>query len=773
MEKIGLIIIVGINLMSTTPTLNSSSNCSISKKWRMINVHCTKSFSNKDIGKLPLGIMNMKLVLENTVTLHELMFDGITNIYEFTIHGKRLSSIGGNVFVHFTSLIRLSVIDTAIQQLQGYIFSGLITLMSLKIKNNNRLLAIDNSTFTGLMNLRVLHLSGNNLKTLTKSTFLNLHKLHELDLSKNYLTTIDERLFLNLQSLRTLKLNGNMINSLHKKTFSGLGKLYSLNLAKNTLNFCCDDLFYGLNKLSELNLENNSLSSLSNNCFSELESIRKINLSHNNLTQIQGKTFFRSTTLIHLDLSKNKLTHFQNSTFLKLSRTLQLNLSNNYFRMLNKSMILGSINLYYFDASNNPIKYIHKDTFQGLTSLRWILFRKCELNHVPETLLWGLSNLEKLDLSKNRLTFIQNDSFKDMKRLKYLYLTHNDGLVLSEKTFRPLHNLLELYIANINLTLIPSKIFHHSKKLRELHIQNNHLSNIDIVQICELKHLILLNASGNNLQILHLKQLSCLTDTHLSGEERYIDLRNNPFHCSFYFMNVLQTLSRSFLITANCGLNERKIKASVISKKTFTKNMTMHDIKNDTIQLTYDKRLMYTIGQQYYVVLDVKSTRSAFSHNLIDFVNYDVERDKRSNMLTIDIGSFIEICFECSNASCTCSRTNTPGSIQSSIEISQQKRQGNIFRFMIIVNGEIVKIIEKMNSNINKSVDLIISKGDKTNTTVETLKIYSGNLFSLMSNESVGIKRTTIVLSIAFFIVLFIIISYTVNALCNRYTVSV
>ena len=191
--------------------------------------------------------------------------------------------------------------------LRNSTFSGLheLTLLSL---NANRIQRIDGGSFFPLINIRVLHLDANRIRTIHPDMFVTNTLLTEVDLSDNELTSVDARTFNYLTRLRTLKLARNRLTSLAGDTFAGLGLLRTLDISGNRITAFEPCIFSSLLSLTYLNISKMALQSLPISAFANLSALQTLDVSGNRLTTIDARHFEHFHSLRYLNLFDNPLT---------------------------------------------------------------------------------------------------------------------------------------------------------------------------------------------------------------------------------------------------------------------------------------------------------------------------------------------------------------------------------------------------------------------------------------------------------------------------------
>ncbi|EFJ05452.1 hypothetical protein SELMODRAFT_431559 [Selaginella moellendorffii] len=153
--------------------------------------HCGDVFENKDIQELTeLNLSNNFLSHVHGLHCHShevtsYTYTGLENVECLQLARNAISSIFSLQLCHtFANLKSLSLQDNRITKLDG--LDGLLFLEKLFLDHNS-IKEIEPSSFAGLYNLKVLHMSDNVLRAL--SHMEHLTSLETLDLASNYLTS--------------------------------------------------------------------------------------------------------------------------------------------------------------------------------------------------------------------------------------------------------------------------------------------------------------------------------------------------------------------------------------------------------------------------------------------------------------------------------------------------------------------------------------------------------------------------------------------------------
>ncbi|XP_038553791.1 lumican isoform X2 [Micropterus salmoides] len=164
--------------------------------------------------------------------------------------------------------------------------------------NHNRLSSVPSALPVGLKQLRLAY---NQISSISRGAFRNMHNLTLLLLQGNRLQTIKEGDLKGLVSLNLLDLNGNLFSSVPRHLPRTVQQLY---LSNNTLSGLDEDSFVGFHNLKYLRLSHCGLQSrgVHPQVFN-FSSLVELDLSYNKLTTIPTVP----TTLQYLYLEANEI----------------------------------------------------------------------------------------------------------------------------------------------------------------------------------------------------------------------------------------------------------------------------------------------------------------------------------------------------------------------------------------------------------------------------------------------------------------------------------
>lgn len=229
----------------------------------------------------------------------------------------------------------IEILNLSGNQLRSILTSPLSIYTALRHLDlsTNEISFLQSGVFQALPHLEHLNLARNRLAVgtmLSTSGLGPLPHVMSLDLSGNSLYSgLVERLLGEAPALRALSLAENSLTRLTRHTFWGTPVLERLDLHSNVLMDIEDGAFEALPHLAHLNLSRNSLTCISD--FS-LQHLRVLDLSCNSIEAFQTAPNPRAEyQLAWLDLRENKLLHFPDLA--SLPRLIYLNVSNNLIRL--------------------------------------------------------------------------------------------------------------------------------------------------------------------------------------------------------------------------------------------------------------------------------------------------------------------------------------------------------------------------------------------------------------------------------------------------------
>jgi len=273
------------------------------------------------------------------------------NIYYFSFANSKIQNIRPKSMESFSNVRCIDLGENTIHS-KGWV-SGLVPTSQLEklVLNNNHIHRLNESSFTGMFNLRSLLLSYNFIVNISPFTFEDLSSLEYLDLTGNALS------------------NG----GLHSASLFGLSSLTYLAMGENQIfetipQVAAKGLYTA--KLKTLDLHGISrLSKASKGSLKDLPHLKILNLSACSILELE-KGWLEGVThqnLEVLDLSKNPLTRLEAHSIAALQNNMLINLSK-----LKWVSFSGCHSLSTMDG----------DTFNFVPSLEYLFLQNCNISRM-------------------------------------------------------------------------------------------------------------------------------------------------------------------------------------------------------------------------------------------------------------------------------------------------------------------------------------------------------------------------------------------------------
>nr|XP_054607283.1 transforming growth factor beta activator LRRC33 isoform X1 [Nothobranchius furzeri] len=536
------------------------------------------------------------------------------NLEELQLNYNNIKTLQNNSLLRYSSLNTLSLACNTLEKLESTVFQESKLVESLNLANNDLNIGYQETSLAlrSLPGLRTLDLSENKLDDeMTSNLLQNLRSLEYLNLSGNLLRRLDETSFMDLRQLKDLNLQRNIMFEIDG-AFGNNPNLQRLNLAFNYLP-CLTD--FDMTQLVVLNASHNIIEwfisrqefndtflletlDLSNNkllFFPFLPSksnLQNLYLSHNTVRFYEhfadNATFPNSSSTVEfynlrkqesnvtaklwddglngdismlkiLDLRGNQVTYFPHGFIQKMSALSRLRVSTNCLETLNLTSEQFSSNLYELDVSNNRLNQIVADdgALTTLGNLTYFNLSRNDLRELPSGLFSSLPRILSVDLSYNSINICLSEETKtrsdnisvcvDWSKILSLRYLHLKGCSLER--------IPESAFAGLSLTLlelsdnpgvdVQGSFQSLSRTLWHLGLGNTQIQDFDFSHFQSLKSL---NLSGNSLPHIppsllniDLKVLD-IRDNHLStippsqahalsSKLQSILLTGNPFNC--------------------------------------------------------------------------------------------------------------------------------------------------------------------------------------------------------------------------------------------------
>lgn len=346
---------------------------------------------------------------------------------------------------------------------------------------------ISNNIFRGDIPLVQLNLRNCMLTRLDARQFANLQQLSDINLERNQLQLADVR-NLEVPGLRVLRISENDFSAVADNVFDRFPSLQTLAMERCGIHTLAETVFARNINLVRVDLAHNQLRSINRNTFSGLNVFKELRLDHNLLTEFPPIALYNTSTLESLSLADNALTSVDFFKLHGLPYLRQLRLAGN---------AIGSLS--GFNAVN-------------LTQLDSVDLSRNALLALPGNFLQHAITLQRLDLAHNRFRQIPSLALSDgsLPRLGWLNFTANPLDRIYGTSHEHYGMLREIHISRTNLTLLTSKDFEAFTALQHLYLVQNRIMRISPGAFVPLRHLLTLDVSENELELLPRERLQGL-----------------------------------------------------------------------------------------------------------------------------------------------------------------------------------------------------------------------------------------------------------------------
>ncbi|XP_037911298.1 chaoptin isoform X1 [Hermetia illucens] len=443
---------------------------------------------------------------------------------------------------------KLDFSNNSVRRLSEKSFVGLEeTLNELRLANNllgDSLNPIFSSAeFHPLINLRLLDLSGNKIKSIEEGLLKGCSKLEEFYLDNNSLSEVPSNSINGPDTLKVLSLQRNNIAQLKFESFAAQPYLEKINLAHNQIKTIEGGTFGGLDSIKEINLNGNRISKMNSDVFEGVNSLEVLDLSQNFISLFPVVALETIESLKSLNLSSNMIQKLDSSHLQVIKDIEVLDLSRNGITTVPPGTFRDLKSLKYLDLSLNSLRTIEDDALEGLDSLQTLIIRDNNILLVPGSALGRLPRLSNLYLDYNRVAALSSDILGSIQPddIKLLSLSRNVIRELPPGSFQLFKNLESLDLSGNSLALVTADIFMGLEtSLQELKLSHNKITGLGNVPL-SLGELKSLDLSGNNI--------ADIPRNAFAGLENLISLNlSENYHISPLPSNILTSLTKLQII---------------------------------------------------------------------------------------------------------------------------------------------------------------------------------------------------------------------------------
>ncbi|XP_043547990.1 relaxin receptor 2-like isoform X2 [Chiloscyllium plagiosum] len=249
-----------------------------------------------------------------------------------------------------------------------------VTLLSLK---NNKIKSLPSDVFIIFKDLEELYLQNNQIRSISKTAFSGLYKLRRLYISHNRIIVLKPRIFQDLHKLKILFLDDNFISKISPSFFIGLKSLLILSMVNNILE----------------NLPKKTICA-------EIPNVHWLDFDSNRIKSLNYSTFLGCDKLIVLYIQQNEIITVSEKTFAPLHSLIELEISSNKIQELPKHLFKNAKLLIKLNISNNPLKFIHPDQFDALSQLQSLGIEGIEIANIESRMFKPMTKLEHIYFNK-------------------------------------------------------------------------------------------------------------------------------------------------------------------------------------------------------------------------------------------------------------------------------------------------------------------------------------------------------------------------------------
>lgn len=414
-------------------------------------VDCSKRGLIEIPKDLPFWVEMLHLQNNDLTSVADTAFSDLHSLVEINLSHNQIRTLNTTGFRHLNELQILKIEHNHLSDIPDLGYLPNLTTLHL---SNNEIFTISRTALENYPNLKTLHLGNNKIVDIPSGIFPDLAKLVTLQLNNNRIVSLEKGCLDNLTSLESLRLDKNRLNAIPKSLFQKLGTLKTLDLNRNKLQQIDGLVFDGLNSLEILKLKYNNIIQLFDGAFWGLNNIKSLHIDHNNITRVAKGWLYGLSSLRHLSLSYNPISEIDDFGWEFCKQLQELDLRYNELKTITKEMLKNLNSLRKLYLSHNFILYIEEGSFRSLNSLHILELNNNEISWTIEDTngaFAGMEKLKDLNLSHNHIKSVAKKAFIGLPRLLTLDLTYNPITSIQEGAFSELKRLQHLQFNSSNL----------------------------------------------------------------------------------------------------------------------------------------------------------------------------------------------------------------------------------------------------------------------------------------------------------------------------------
>uniref|UniRef100_A0A8C6KMY4 Slit homolog 3 (Drosophila) n=1 Tax=Nothobranchius furzeri TaxID=105023 RepID=A0A8C6KMY4_NOTFU len=368
--------------------------------------------------------------------------------------------------------------------------------------NRNNITRINKVDFSGLKNLRILHLEDNQITVIERGAFQDLRLLERLAANTSTDVSVVLSPFPSLSVHPYRDLSENQIQAVPRKAFRGITNVKNLQLDSNHISCIEDGAFRALRDLEILTLNNNNITLIPLSSFNHMPKLRTLRLHSNNLhcdchlswlsdwlrarrgmapftqcmspahmralnvpdvlkkdficngpAEMEPRTCVTQVTVCPPSCScNNNIVDCRRKGLAEIPANLpegivEIRLEQNQIKSVPAGAFTAYKKLKRIDLSKNQISDIAADAFSGLRSLTSLVLYGNKITELPKGIFDGLVSLQLLLLNANKINCLRVNAFQDLQNLNLLSLYDNKMQTISKGLFTPLRSIKTLHLA--------------------------------------------------------------------------------------------------------------------------------------------------------------------------------------------------------------------------------------------------------------------------------------------------------------------------------------
>ncbi|KAM8846436.1 toll-like receptor 21 [Synchiropus picturatus] len=355
------------------------------------------------------------------------------------------------------------------------------------------------------------------VKSIPEGSFVNLTKLHSLQLDRNNISQIEPHAFQSLHRLQSLNLSCNNISELHPGVFEGLHNLTFLALTNNKLKTLPERILLPLVNLKRFLLRHNFLQNFSNiaKSLSNLTNIEMVDLCFNILTNLSHLNYSLPHSLEVLYICRNNLSTLGcKQNFLAAVHVLDLSnnaqLDNHAFSGLNLTHI------YYLRLRSTNVSIVQfvKTANINVGSIDFTntgIRSNTQMKELCVALRRRIKRIKSLNLCANGPLNLSNGALDDCPQIVHLNVSGNYVRDSNCLRFLDKHPQINVLVSeHNNMTKLQSCEKPFFFNLKELSFRYNHILSVSNCAFCHAPNVTMLKLNINRIADLGLKALKGL-----------------------------------------------------------------------------------------------------------------------------------------------------------------------------------------------------------------------------------------------------------------------